>query len=74
VTLKIVDDGQEINLPTKTAEIVRAVVEVSEDIERTISGHVTFHFKGRSVIPEMTKHYRPVRMDEGEHAPREKRP
>jgi hypothetical protein len=66
VTLKIVDAGREINLPMKTSEIVRAVVEVSEDIERIISGRVTFHFRGRSVIPEMTKHYRPVKIEEPE--------
>lgn len=52
------DDGREIHLPTKTAEIVRAVVEISAEIELISSGHVTFNLKGRSVIPETLKRHR----------------
>jgi hypothetical protein len=61
MTLTIVDDGREISLPAKTAEIVRGVIEVSAEIERIINGRLTFHFKGRSVIPELTKQYRALR-------------
>jgi len=58
MTLKILDQGREICLPHKSAEIVRAVVEISAEIELISSGHVTFNFKGRSVIPETLKRHR----------------
>jgi len=58
MTLKVIDGTREIHLPAKTSEIVRAVIEVSAEIERTISGKVIFHFKGRSVAPEISRHLR----------------
>ena len=64
MNVKILDEGRELHLPVKTLEIIRGVIEVSAEIERVVAGRVTFHFKGRSVIPEVTKHFRPLR-DEG---------
>jgi hypothetical protein len=32
-------DGQKAALPNKTSEIVRAVVEISAEIEHIVSGH-----------------------------------
>jgi hypothetical protein len=63
-TLKIIDNGEEIHLPSRTAEIVRRVVEISAEIERLASGHVTFNIKGRSVIPELRKCYRASETEE----------
>lgn len=54
-TLKIIDNGTEIHLPFKSAEIVRRVIKISAEIERIGSGHVLFNLKGRSVIPELRK-------------------
>lgn len=56
-SLKIIDNGEEIHLPGKSSEIVRRVAEMSAEIERIRSGHVTFNIKGRSVVPEMRKIY-----------------
>jgi len=61
MTLKILDEGREISLPTKTAEIVRAVVEISAEIELISSGHVTFNIKGRSIVPEVLRRFLPLR-------------
>jgi hypothetical protein len=51
-------DGQEAALPKKPSEIVRAAIDISAEIELISSGHVTFNFKGRSVIPETLKRHR----------------
>jgi hypothetical protein len=64
VTIRIIDNGQEITLPVKTAAIVRVMVEVSAEIEQISSGKAIFHFKGRSVIPEITKHFRPLKSED----------
>ena len=64
MNIKIIDNGTEIYLPLKTSVIARVLAEVSEEIERIPVGRVTFHFKGRSVIPELTKHFRPVKPEE----------
>jgi hypothetical protein len=58
-TIRIVDGGREITLPIKSSEVIRGVVEISAEIERIVSGRVTFHLKGRSIIPEVTRCYRP---------------
>jgi hypothetical protein len=60
----VIDNGTEVHLPLKSSEIVRALIEISAEIERLSAGHVAFHLKGRSVIPELTKRYRPHRGDE----------
>lgn len=57
-SIKIIDNGTEIHLPSKTSEIVRAAVEISAEIEQLGSGHVLFNIKGRSVIPEIRKCYK----------------
>jgi hypothetical protein len=64
MTIKIIDGGREIALPAKTSEVIRGAIEVSAEIERIASGRVTFHLKGRSVIPEVTRCYRPRRGEE----------
>jgi hypothetical protein len=68
VTIKIVDNNREIHLPVKTSAIVRVMAEVSAEIEHIASGKVIFHWKGRSVIPEVVKHYRPVKVEDPENA------
>jgi hypothetical protein len=62
VTIILKDEGREIVLPARTAEILRRVIEVMADVERIPVGRVTFHFKGRSVIPEVSQNYRKSEM------------
>ena len=62
--IKITDDGREISLPTKTLEVIRGVIEVSAEIERIVVGKAIFHFKGRSVVPEVSRHFRPLKSEE----------
>ena len=57
MTIILKDEGREISLPTRTTEILLDVLEVSAEIERAVSGRVTFHFKGRSVATELLKNY-----------------
>ena len=59
MSIKISDGGREIHLPTKTSEIIRGVIEISAEIERIVVGKAIFHFKGRSVVPEVSRHFRP---------------
>ena len=57
MNVKILDEGRELHLPVKTLEVIRGVIEVSSEIEHIVSGRITFHLKGRSVIPEVTRFY-----------------
>lgn len=59
------EDGAEIRLPAKTMEILRSVVEISAELEHVIAGKVIFHFKGRSVTPELSISYRKRDVAEG---------
>ena len=64
MNVKILDEGRELHLPVKTLEVIRGVIEVSPVIESIASGRITFHFKGRSVIPEVTRFFRSLKSEE----------
>jgi len=44
--------------------VIRGVIEVSAEIERIVVGKAIFHFKGRSVVPEVSRHFRPLKSEE----------
>src|SRR5689334_6696799 len=51
MTVKIMDQGPEISLPIKTSGVIRGAIEVSAEIERTLSGRARAMSQTRRELP-----------------------
>lgn len=64
ITVKLAD--KEIVLGERSTRILRFVALYSQQIEEIPVGKLILHFKGRSLVPELTRAYRPLQGEEKE--------
>lgn len=64
MTIIIKETGREILLPERTASVITQTLGIMVDLERVPVGQLRFHFKGRSVIYELSEIHRPRPMPE----------
>ncbi len=59
MTIIIKDTGREIILPERTGLVISNILGLMVDLERVPVGQLKFHFKGRSVVYELSEIHRP---------------